>query len=349
SQPREGSNAIDEEQAFVLELDAPAEPASVERHAGFKVDTLPDRIGLRIVTGEAREIILKARYGERPRPDGVLVVQARQRLPNKARVTLLWGKGVAAASGVETDQDQTLAFEVRGPFTASFECLRENPRAQCVPVASMRLGFGTQVSWSQAQRIVLVGPEGRRWPAEREGDPGLLVPGVVFKGPFRERSSFSLEIPEGLRDDAGRTPVNAASFPLAVKTEAFPPLAKFAARFGILERYADPALPVTLRNLEPTVQVKMLGIPSGSAGLRAPGAGRRAGMDGRQGPARPSRSGGRDAAVAPPAGDGEPREVHVRLRARGHAAQGLRSAQAGRSGGHGSGRHPPQGSGLLPG
>src|SRR5215475_11626757 len=94
SQPREGSNAIDEEQAFVLELDAPAEPASVERHAGFKVDALPDRIGLRIITGEAREIILKARYGDRPRPDGVLVVQARQRLPNKARVTLLWGKGV---------------------------------------------------------------------------------------------------------------------------------------------------------------------------------------------------------------------------------------------------------------
>src|SRR5262249_33108256 len=49
SQPREGSNAIDEEQAFVLELDAPAELASVERHAGFKVDALPDRIGLRIV------------------------------------------------------------------------------------------------------------------------------------------------------------------------------------------------------------------------------------------------------------------------------------------------------------
>jgi len=268
SQPREGSNAIDEEQAFVLELDAPAELASVERHAGFKVDALPDRIGLRIVAGEPRERILKARYGDRPRPDGVLVVQARQRFPNKARVTLLWGKGVAAASGVETDQDQTLAFEVRGPFTASFECLRENPRAQCVPVAPMRLRFGTQVPWSQAQRIVLVGPEGRRWPAEREGESGPLVPGVVFKGPFPEKSSFSLEIPEGLEDDAGRMPVNAASFPLTVKTEAFPPLAKFAARFGILERHADPALPVTLRNLEPTVQMKMLGIPSGPAGLR---------------------------------------------------------------------------------
>jgi hypothetical protein len=55
---------------------------------------------------------------------------------------------------------------------------------------------------------------------------------------------------------------------LTVKTDAFPPLAKFAARFGILERYANPALPVTLRNVEPTVQTKILGIPSGPSGFR---------------------------------------------------------------------------------
>ena len=268
SQPREGSGSIDEDQAFVLELDAPATAASVERHAGFRMDALPDLIGLRILTGEPRETILKARYGPRPRPDGVLVVQARQRFPSKAKVSLLWGKGVATASGVETDQDQTLAFEVRGPFTLSFECLRENPRAQCVPVTSMRLNFGAQVAWSDARRIVLMGPDGKRWPAEREGDEAAFVTGVHFKGPFPEKASFQLEIPAGLKDDAARLPVNAATFPLTVKTEAFPPLAKFAARFGILERYADPALPVTLRNLEPVVQLKMLGIPSGPAGVR---------------------------------------------------------------------------------
>lgn len=100
------------------------------------MDSLPDAIGIRILTGEQREIILKARYAQRPRPDGALVIQARQRFPSKSRVTLLWGKGVASLSGVETDQDQALAFEVRGPFTLGFECLRENPRAQCVPFES---------------------------------------------------------------------------------------------------------------------------------------------------------------------------------------------------------------------
>jgi hypothetical protein len=188
SQPREGSGSIDEDQAFILELDAPATAASVERHAAFKVDSLPDAIGIRILTGEQREIILKARYAQRPRPDGALVIQARQRFPSKSRVTLLWGKGVASLSGVETDQDQALAFEVRGPFTLGFECLRENPRAQCVPVVSMRLNFGAQVAWSDARPIALVGPGGKRWAAEGEGEEGPFVPGVVFKGPFPEKA-----------------------------------------------------------------------------------------------------------------------------------------------------------------
>src|SRR5262249_26133977 len=170
-------------QAFVLEVDAPAAPASVERHAGFKVDALPDRIGLRILTGDPREAILKARYGQRPRPDGVLVVQARQRFPAKAKVTLLWGKGVASLGGVVTEEDQALAFEVRGPFTLKSECLRENPRAQCVPVSPMRLTFGALVPWSDAARIVLVDPGGKRYAAERDGEESQFVNGVIFKAP----------------------------------------------------------------------------------------------------------------------------------------------------------------------
>src|SRR6185369_3762393 len=45
---------------------------------------------------------------------------------------------------------------------------------------------------------------------------------------------------------------------LTVQTAALPPLAKFAARFGILESHADPALPITIRNLEAGVQGQQL-------------------------------------------------------------------------------------------
>ncbi len=71
---------------------------------------------------------------------------------------------------------------------------------------------------------------------------------------------FQLEIPAGIKDDAGRALANAGRFPLKVRTAGFPPLAKFAARFGILERHADPALPVTLRNIEPRPKARLLNV-----------------------------------------------------------------------------------------
>ncbi|HEX9871516.1 MAG TPA: MG2 domain-containing protein, partial [Candidatus Tectomicrobia bacterium] len=81
---------------------------------------------------------------------------------------------------------------------------------------------------------------------------------ISFKGPFPEASTYRIEIPDGLTDEMGRPLANADKFPLQVKTAEFPPLAKFAARFGILEWKADPALPVTLRNLEPEVKTNLL-------------------------------------------------------------------------------------------
>ena len=92
STPREGNTGIAEDQAFVLELDAQATTASVESHVGFSVTGVPDRIGIRVLDGGDREAILKSRYGGRPRPDNLLVIQARQRFPNKARVTLVWAR-----------------------------------------------------------------------------------------------------------------------------------------------------------------------------------------------------------------------------------------------------------------
>ena len=85
-----------------------------------------------MLDGGDREAILKSRYGARPRPNNLIVVQARQRFPNKARVTLVWGKRVGSQAGIETEQDQALPFDVREAFTLKFSCLRENPKAQCV-------------------------------------------------------------------------------------------------------------------------------------------------------------------------------------------------------------------------
>jgi alpha-2-macroglobulin len=257
STPFGGSRSIDEEQAFVLTLDAEPTERSVLDHVRFAVEGVSQPVSVRIVDGKEREAILKARP---PRVTGapVLVLQARQRFPHGARVTLVWGKGVAAASGVGTDADQALDFQVRQPFTVQFRCEREHRDAACLPVSPMRVDFSAPVAWEQARRIVLVGPGNRRWKAEARDEDVSALYGVAFRPLFPESAAFTVELPADLKDDAGRAVANADRYPLAVKTAAFPPLAKFAARFGIIESKAGATLPVTLRRLEPHVRARLL-------------------------------------------------------------------------------------------
>lgn len=256
--PAQGSGSIDEEQAFILVLDVEATEASVLEHVYFAVDGAAERIGTRLVTGPARDQILKTRYlGDLAGP--VLVVQARQRFPDNARVRLLWGRGVEAKSGVATDQDQTFEFKVRGPFVATLRCERENASAGCVPITPIRVTFSGPVPWERARAVELADAQGRGFTMAPNEPRDPLVDEVVFPGPFPESSTLTLTIPRDLRDDAGRAPVNASQFPLAVKTEPYPPLAKFSARFGIVEAKVEPVLlPVTLRNLEPAVATRLL-------------------------------------------------------------------------------------------
>jgi hypothetical protein len=54
---------IDEDQAFVLGLDTQPTEESVLQHASFAVAGLPERIGVRLITGQGREAILKTLYG----------------------------------------------------------------------------------------------------------------------------------------------------------------------------------------------------------------------------------------------------------------------------------------------
>ena len=257
SEPFQGNESIEEDQAFVLSLDAEPTEASVLAHAWFRIAGISERVGVRLVTGENRDAILKTFWrGTFSGP--VIVLQSRQRFPNDAKVSLVWGKGIAAASGVATERDQVLDFTTRKAFTAQFYCQRENANADCIPLTSMSVSFSAPVKWEQAHQITLVGADGKRWTADAKTNepktPDLFVNRVDFPGPFPESASFRIELPVDLHDDAGRALVNAGEYPLTVKTAPMPPLAKFSSRFGIIESKAEPVLPVTLRNLEPAVQ-----------------------------------------------------------------------------------------------
>ncbi len=275
SNPSEGSESISEDQVFILEVDGEPVEETVLRNAWFTVAGIEEKIDLKIIKGSERETILKAEYrweGEKPQRPLVLA-QAKRRFPSSVRVNLVWGQGIGTQSGVATDQSQVLPFKTRSPFTATFGCSRINVEAECIPLTRMFLWFSAPVPWSKARQITLTGPGGKKWvpyeedegEEQKEPDPQQMVSRVDFRPPFPPQTAFRIDLPAGVQDDSGRALSNAASFPLTVKTDDYPPLAKFAADFGILEWKGDPVLPVTLRDLEPEVQGHQVKVEAGAA------------------------------------------------------------------------------------
>ena len=277
SVPYAGQKGISEDQVFILVLDGAPDEDTVAERAGFAVSGIQQRIGARIVRGEDREAILAAHpwlFNDGTGRERVVLLQCRQRFPQKAKVSLLWGKGIASASGVATGQDQVLHFETRENFAAEFGCERENARAGCIPVLSMSLSFNAPLNPQTTGEATLKGPEGKVWRAPLGTDRRRLT----FDGPFPANAEFQLEIPADLTDDSGRPLANAKRFPLKVRTAGFPALAKFAARFGIVELHADPALPVTLRSIEPQPKARVLNVHAPDASIAGQVTGRVVGI-----------------------------------------------------------------------
>jgi uncharacterized protein YfaS (alpha-2-macroglobulin family) len=255
SHPYEGSRWLDEEQIFILTLDAEPINESVIQNVFFSVEGIQDRIGIKIIEGGQRKEILRAKFRyRRPHPFPMILIQSKQRFPSEAKISLIWGKGVMTKTGVATEQNQILRFQVRPLFSVEFTCQRENPKAACIPIQPMTLRFTAPISEDQANKIVLKGPDGKIWKPNIKEETSW----ISFKSPFPENASFVVELPPGVKDISGRPLVNADKFPLTVRTDRYPPLAKFAARFGILELKADPVLPVTLRNVEREIKARMM-------------------------------------------------------------------------------------------
>src|SRR5262249_25784381 len=60
--PHEGEDPIDEDQIFILALDAPADTASIRAHARCAVGGVNERIGVRLIEGDEREQVLNQRH-----------------------------------------------------------------------------------------------------------------------------------------------------------------------------------------------------------------------------------------------------------------------------------------------
>ena len=241
---------LDEEQIFLTLQNGQATDASVLAHVYCEAEGIQERVPVKLVTGPAREALIK-RFAERTPPERITAFQCAQRLPNDAAVRLVWGKGVATANGVATIEPRHFDYKVRPAFTASFSCERENARAGCMPLSPLTLSFSAPIGRDMAKKIVLAGG-GRKYAPVIEGDDNAeMVTLLTFKPNFPENARLSLELPPRLVDDAGRPLANASLFPMHLNMAAYPPLAKFAAApFGIIELDDAPAAPVTVRGIE---------------------------------------------------------------------------------------------------
>ncbi|OPY70174.1 MAG: hypothetical protein A4E57_00702 [Syntrophorhabdaceae bacterium PtaU1.Bin034] len=288
SEPFEGDESIDENQRFVFTLDAEADEKTVSERVYCSVEGIQERVGIRLITGKEKDDLfaaIKHRKGRGP----TVVFECRRTFPQEAVVKVVWGKGVRSKSGVATTEDQVLPYRTRKPFTARFSCMKEKPDAGCMPLSPMRLDFTAPVSVNIAGKIALKNSKGRVWgPAKIEDTEGRsyivaggkvyqakaagaerFVQSVSFQGPFPENTAFTLTLPPGFKDDAGRKLANADKFPLQVKTHIYPPLARFAAPFGIIES-ADPVLPVTVRNIETQMRTWIQSVESEGGKQTAP-------------------------------------------------------------------------------
>lgn len=277
SQPEEGIEYIDEEQVFLLGLDAPANIASIKEHATCSIEGVGEQIPLNIIEGSQREKILAEQSGQarnffevltkrgqrgllavkdrRLQNASVVVAQCERKFPAGSKISLLWGKGILTDNGIPTSEDQTLRFRVREAFSVRSNCTRMNPKAGCVPVLPISLQFTTPIARELAEKILIHTADGKEiHPVPLKEDRLPTVESVSFSGPFPAQSEVLIELPKKLKDDNGRNLVNASSFPLKVRIDNDPPLIKFPSRFGILELNAQPMLPVTVRNVEATLK-----------------------------------------------------------------------------------------------
>ena len=254
SDPWDGAT-IEEDQHFLLRLTGPAVPATVLSQAWCEVDGIGERINVKLIEGEARAAVFKARGVSATDAPQTLLLACARPLPSQTKVRLVWGEGIASAAdpSVKTRVAQRLRYQVRPKFTAEFSCEREKANTPCMPLRPMVLRFSVPVPRATLLAVRLVDAAGKEITPKLDESIGENGEGseARFAAPLPENASLRIVLPRELNDPTGRPLANAASFPLAVATGSMPPIAKFAAApFGIVEWGPEAMLPVTLRHVQ---------------------------------------------------------------------------------------------------
>lgn len=272
--------ALEPEPYIVLQTDGAMDLKSVEKTAHFEVEGMPGKLPIRVIQGRDRDTAVRAaitsawqwsahrRLIEQKGADfaklteNFFVIAPQRRLPESTKVVLHWPLGILSRTGVPVDEPQRYEYRTIAPFTVRFTCERDNSSRPCNPILPLGISFSSPVHRDLLKGAALKSGA-RTWTSEELQKPSSstddpYITSFQFQPPFPENAEFEITLPKGIKDEIGRALKNAAEFPLKVKTDQASPLVKFAAPFGVLELKADPALPVSLRNVETVLGGKSL-------------------------------------------------------------------------------------------
>ncbi len=232
---------IDENQIFVLQTNVPSNVSIADAFKAGKPycssSKFGERIDLQLVKPEEAKAVVDALKKQLPRgldTARLAVARCARPLGEDARVNIVWGKAIE--------------YSTQPAFRASMTCEREQANRPCIPVRPVSLVFSTPVSVKDAKEIVLKSAKGQVIKATVGARDGDEITSVEFKPPFEESMQYTVVPGKGLIDLFGRTLTQTSLDSLKFKTGNAPPLAKFSASFGVVERQIG-ALPVTIRNL----------------------------------------------------------------------------------------------------
>lgn len=283
---------IEEDQTFLVAANMPATRASIAANAYCAIEGVGEKVPVDLLGGDiAGKVLAGLGTGvwpvqrfldeaglpaaipvsttDRQRTlANVVALRCRRPLPPGHDVALVWGAGIASASGKTARTDRRFDFTVREPFTARFECTRVNPQAGCSPVEQAFVRLTAPVPMASARAIRIRLADGRTIAPKISDDEAkkATIGDLTFAAPLPPETAARVELPAGLKDESGRPLANAARFPLAIRFDRAPPLVKFAAKFGILESQQGGVLPVTVRNVEPALQGRVS--PIGGRAMR---------------------------------------------------------------------------------
>ncbi len=240
SRPVSESRDIDEEQVFLVRANGAVTAKLLTERVFCDVEGVRSADTVRVIGGQRKAQLLAA--AGVTNAENWIAFRCTQTFPLGADVIIRWD----AASPASFAAADYLRFKVRSGDWLEFACERENREAGCNPLAPVTVTIRDRaLAEADLKRFALRDAGGKLV----RPVPDDLGSGFLRWPRLQPETSYTLVVPSGLKEEGTGTPLPPAR-PVSFKTAPYPPLVKFARSFGILERHAEPALPITVRNLE---------------------------------------------------------------------------------------------------